>query len=385
MIPEISSLEIAHLASGDTLSIQVYKFRGKNPGQKAYLQANLHGAEIVGNAVIYQLIELLSELDETQLDGEIWLVPACNPFGTNQRSHHFSSGRYNPYDGQDWNRIFWDYEKTEEDIAAFAKTQLDLEPDEIRKNFLDRILQKFQTLRQEIESPSGVPYSDRYRYVLQSLCLDADYVIDIHSSTNRSFDYLYCFQTREESAKYFLLNYGILLNEYDGDAFDEAFLKPWLALELELTKLEKPTFFDLESWTLELGSGMEMNADSVYRGVRGIKNYLVGKEMLKISGFPLVQTASQKVEFFRKSHIKKYYAPRGGLVRSRVLLGTIVKPGKLLYQLLVLNKTGEPPEILDVCAERGGIVFDLSTNQAVNQGEYVLGLLERAESGAANP
>ncbi|OAB62417.1 hypothetical protein AY599_07510 [Leptolyngbya valderiana BDU 20041] len=64
-------------------------------------------------------------------------------------------------------------------------------------------------------------------------------------------------------------------------------------------------------------------------------------------------------------------------MRSRVALGTIVRSQQLLYQLLVLNKSGERPEIVDVCAERGGIVFDLSTNQAVNQGEYVLGLWER--------
>ncbi|MBO9999896.1 MAG: succinylglutamate desuccinylase/aspartoacylase family protein [Cyanobacteria bacterium SID2] len=376
MIPEISSIEIAQLASGDCLSIQVYKFCGATPGKKAYLQANLHGAEIVGNAVVQQLFEFFSDLDKTQLQGEIWMVPACNPLATNQRSHHFSSGRYNPYDGTDWNRIFWDYEKQIDDIEDFARTQLDFDTKTIRKNFLDRILQEFSRLTQKIDAPSSVPFDERYRYTLQSLCIDADYVIDIHSSTNRSIDYLYCFQTREESAKYFLLNYGILLNEYDGDAFDEAFLKPWLALEKQLEKLGKSTYFDIESWTLELGSGMEMNPDSVYRGVRGIKNYLTGKKMLDLSGFPLVQTLNQTVYFFSKSQFKKYYASRGGIVQSRVILGTIVKPGQLLYQLLVI--TSRSPKVVEVRAEKAGMVFDLSTNHAVNQGEYVLSIWEQA-------
>lgn len=56
MIPTISTIPLQHLASGDRLFIQVYKFIGAKPGKKAYLQGNLHGAEIVGNAVIYQLI-----------------------------------------------------------------------------------------------------------------------------------------------------------------------------------------------------------------------------------------------------------------------------------------------------------------------------------------
>ena len=47
-------IEIQSLASGDVVKIQTYRFQGANRGAKAYIQANLHGAEIVGNAVIYQ-------------------------------------------------------------------------------------------------------------------------------------------------------------------------------------------------------------------------------------------------------------------------------------------------------------------------------------------
>jgi hypothetical protein len=32
--------------------------------------------------------------------------------------------------------------------------------------------------------------------------------------------------------------------------------------------------FDLESWTLELGSGMQINLKSVDKRVEGVKNYL---------------------------------------------------------------------------------------------------------------
>jgi predicted deacylase len=114
MIPTLSTIPLLQLASGDRLALQVYRFRGAKPGKKAYLQSNLHGAEISGNEVIHRAIGFLRELDASQLAGEIWLVPVCNPLGVNQRSHHFSSGRYNIYDGKDWNRIFWDYEKTGE-------------------------------------------------------------------------------------------------------------------------------------------------------------------------------------------------------------------------------------------------------------------------------
>ena len=375
MIPVISSIPVVQLASGDRLSLQVYQFQGAIPGKKAYLQSNLHGAEISGNAVIYQLIEFLMSLDSSQLIGEIWLVPVCNPVGVSQRSHHFSPGRYNLYDGEDWNRIFWDFEKQGEDILGFAKSHIHLDADTIKVNYRKAIASSFAKELARINAPSCRPYSELYRYQLQSLCLDADCVLDLHSSTNQSLDYLYCFSSRVESAKAFLLDRAILMDEYDGDAFDEAFLKPWLALEKMLGELGSASEFDVESWTLELGSGMELNPESVARGLRGIKNYLATKGLLKIDGFPLPETAAHQVIFTPKKSVKKYYAPAGGMIQNRVQLGSFVKKGDRLYQILSFNKNGEFPSFVDVCAESDLFIFDVSTNQSVNQGEYVLSVM----------
>jgi predicted deacylase len=375
MIPTISTIPIQQLASGDRLYIQLYKFIGAKPGKKTYLQSNLHGAEIVGNAVIHQLIEFLMTLDDSHLTGEIWLVPVCNPLSTNQRTHVFSTGRFNVHDGKDWNRIFWDYEKECDDLEAFAKSQVYFEPDVIRQNYLEKIQFGFRKQLEKIQAPSGLPFSERYRYQLQSLCLDANYLIDIHSSSNQAIDYLYCFDSREESAKAFLLDYGILMNEYDGDAFDEAFMKPWLALEKNLAKLGNKIRFDIESWTLELGSGMQMNPESVNKGVIGIKNYLAKKGVLELPDLPVEGTDSHPVKLTSKSQVKKYYAPAGGMIQTRITLGSSIKAGQLLYQLISFNKKGELPLLIDVCAETEGLVFDVSTNYGVNEGEYVLSVM----------
>jgi predicted deacylase len=374
MIPTISTIPLLHLASGDQLSLQVYKFIGAQPGKKVYLQANLHGAEIAGNAVIHQLISFLIAVQETDLTGEIWLVPVCNPLSTNQRSHYFSIGRFNAYDGKDWNRIFWDYEKEGEELETFAKSQINLDPTVVRKNYLIRIKQSFDKLLEKIHSPSGVAFNELFRYQLQSLSIDADYLIDLHSSSNQGLDYLYYFCRREASAKYFLLDRGILLDDYDGDAFDEAFIKPWLALEDSFKQLGREIRFDIEAWTLELGSGMQMNPDSVEKGVRGVKNYLVQKGILATPGFPLADNAFNEMTFTSTSRITKYYAPAGGMIQSRVPLGNSVKAGERLYQILSFNKEALPT-LIDICAEQAGLVYDVSTNQAVNEGEYVLSIM----------
>lgn len=380
MLPVIETIPLRQMASGDILAIQVYKFSGSHPGKKVYIQSNLHGAEISGNAVIYQLIEFLSSIDETNLVGEIWLVPVCNPMGTNQRSQHFSPGRFSTYDGKDWNRIFWDYEKEADDLLDFAKSQVNLDVETIRRNYLAKISTKFSQNLAKINSSASVPYSDIFRYQLQSLCLDADYLIDLHSSNNQGLDYVYYFQNREDSAKYFLLDYGILLDKYDGDAFDEAFIKPWLALEAALQSLGKNIRFDVEAWTLELGTGMQIKPDSVAKGVRGIKNYLAHKGVLQLSDLMLPETLSHKIShqmyLASSSKRKRYYAIAGGMIQSRVELGTTIKAGDPLYQIISFNKEGKLPTIIDVGAESDGLVYDISTNQAVNQGEFVLSVLE---------
>lgn len=370
MNPQISTIELLKLASGDVLSLQVYKFKGDRLGKKAYIQANLHGAEIVGNSVVQQLIEYLSAVDSSQLEGEIWLVPVCNPLGVNQRSHFFSTGRFNSYDGKNWNRIFWDYEKEASNLNEFARSQRDKPVEEIRRNYLAKIKQAWAAELDRLSLPRSVPISQQYRYQLQSLCLDVDYVIDIHSSSNQAIDYTFGFRERSQSVKYLLLEYGVLMNEYDGDAFDEAFLKPWLALEQELADLGRSIQFDIEAWTLELGAGMTMNPESVARGVAGIKNYLTHKQMLPGS----VRTLNTVL--VDKQQINSYYAPTGGMVQSRLSLATRVKAGEQIYQLLSFNKQGTNPEIISICAETSGIVFDLATNQCVNQGEYVMDILD---------
>ncbi|MHC5734319.1 succinylglutamate desuccinylase/aspartoacylase family protein [Nostoc sp.] len=374
MLPVIESIVLRQMASGDRLSLQLYKFIGAKPGKKVYIQSNLHGAEIAGNAVIHQLIEFLLTINDTDLTGEIWLLPVCNPMGTNERAHHFSPGRYCVYEAKDWNRIFWDYEKEADNLVAFTKSQLHSDLEVVRRNYLTIIKQQFAKVLEKINSPGGVPYTELFGYKLQNLSLDADYLIDLHSSTNQALDYIYYFQNREDSAKYFLLDFGILLDKYDGDAFDEAFIKPWLALEACFKEFGREIKFDVEAWTLELGTGMQMNPDSVSKGIRGVKNYLVQKGVLQIPDLS-DDKKTHEMTFVSSSNRKKYYAIAGGMIQSRIELGSKVKVGEKLYQILSFNKQGQLPSVIDVCAQHDGLVYDVATNQAVNEGEFVLGIV----------
>lgn len=374
MQPVIETIPLMQMASGDWLSLQLYKFVGASIGKKVYIQANLHGAELAGNAVIQQLITWLETLTPEQLQGEIWLVPLCNPLGVNTRAHNFASGRYNPYDGQDWNRIFWDYSQVNDNLVEFARRHLDASPSAIATAYRQEILQAFQAELDILKTPAYVPVHRLYRTQLQALALDAHYIIDLHSSSNRGLTYLYYFHNRLDNARWFGLDFTILLDDYDGDAFDEAFIKPWLALEQRFQVLGRNLRLDVDAYTLELGTGMAIDPAAVQRGLQGIQQYLIRQGV--VHEIQLPQPLPETTLYTRTSQVTKYYAPAGGLIQQRVLPGTWVKPGMDLYQLLNFNKVGESPEIHYVSADLPGLIYDVATNQAVNQGEYVLALMQ---------
>ncbi len=365
--PYIRTIPLLQMASGDSIALQVYQYSGGQPGKKAYLQANLHGAEIAGNVVIHRLMDWLNTLDESEIAGEIHLVPVCNPLGVNARMHHFPTGRYSPYEGDDWNRIFWDYEKTGVQISPIKG-----DAETVVKAYRCQILDAFKAEQHRLEQPQGVSLEQRYRTVLQSLMLDADYVIDLHSSSNRGMAYLYYFPGREAGARLFSLDFGILLDEYDGDAFDESFIKPWLALERACAAAGDPLHCDVEAYTLEVGTGMKVDPLATEKSLRGVQNYLVQKGLVQTQGLP----PDPGMALYSRHQVHKYYAAAGGILQNRVEPAATVAAGDLLYEVVQFNKSGEQPRVTTVKAQHSGLIYDVSSSEVMNQGEYVLSLVE---------
>ena len=95
-----SSVQVGELATGQALTVPLYSFIGSDSSApSAYIQANVHGAEVQGNAVIYQLMTLL---EGYQVLGNITFAPLANPLGINQKSGEFTLGRFDPITGVNW-------------------------------------------------------------------------------------------------------------------------------------------------------------------------------------------------------------------------------------------------------------------------------------------
>jgi len=186
--------------------------------------------------------------------------------------------------------------------------------------------------------------------------------------------YLYYFPEREDGARLFSLDFGILLDEYDGDAFDESFIKPWLALERACKTAGNPVRCEVEAYTLEIGTGMKVDPLATEKSLCGVQNYLMRKGVVKTPAFP----SDSDMPLYSRGQVHKYYTLMGGVLQYRVEPGAKVVAGEVLYELVQFNKSGEMPLVKTVESQHSGLIYDVSSSEVMNQGEYVLSLIETA-------
>ena len=94
----------------------------------------MHGAEVQGNAVIYQLLEQLKDM---HLTSDITLVPYANPIACNQKSGEFTLGRFDPITGTNWNRMYQDNSHL---VNEFANKHLGSDIETIKSEFRQALI-----------------------------------------------------------------------------------------------------------------------------------------------------------------------------------------------------------------------------------------------------
>lgn len=161
---------IQKLPTGETSFVQAYRFQG-GAGPNIYIQANLHGPEIIGTPLIGLLIEYLKSLEH--INGSITLVPCANPLGVRESSTALD-GRWNKKSGYNWNRIF-----SVENRWSSAK-----EKDEYYRNLLDS---------------HNLSIEDKLTAVLHTIAGVPDYVIDLHCCGIETCNYVFSFPEQAES------------------------------------------------------------------------------------------------------------------------------------------------------------------------------------------
>lgn len=158
------SYKIQQLATGEELFIHTYTFSSNLSGPNIYLQANLHGPEIFGTALLGKIITFL----ETKNDfpGTITIIPCANPVAVQTTEYNSQGGRWNNQNGNNWNRIF--------EIQTPWKNR------EEEKDYYTQLLHS-----------KNLSIENTLASTLKLLSYNSDYVIDIHTTGSKNENHLF--------------------------------------------------------------------------------------------------------------------------------------------------------------------------------------------------
>lgn len=321
-------LVVAQNASGRNLNVPVYTFKSAVPGPKVYIQSSIHGAEVQGNAV---LLHILKALQNAPLKGEITLVPNCNPVGSNLKSGEYTLGRFDPVNGQNWNRA---YHYDPDLIAEFASR---IDPssniDEIKSEYRQRLS---ASIEERLNNEWGLGLAECLNLKLQLMALQADIVLDLHNGPV-STRHIYVPKYAKASAQYFNIPHVILIpNKFSG-ALDEATFCPWWSLTEALKErfANKSWDFGIEAFTVEMGSQEVIDLEAGVVDANGILSYLSYKGCFE----QVIHTPQNMPRYVvQLKDYKIMYSQFGGMVEYVAKPGQLINKGQVMAKVLNIDE-----------------------------------------------
>ncbi|MCL1074635.1 succinylglutamate desuccinylase/aspartoacylase family protein [Shewanella dokdonensis] len=357
-------LAVGELAAGQTLTVPVYQFIGSDPAAPSvYIQANVHGAEVQGNAVILQLLRYLRQHPPK---GDVTLVPLANPLGINQKSGEFTLGRFDPVTGENWNRQYLDNQLP---LPQWLSERQHYPDAELIATYRQALKANLQT---RLQSPWGVTTGQRLAYTLQLLATEADIVLDLHTGP-KSCRHLYCPEYQRHAIAEFSIPFTLLIPNLFGGAMDEAIFCPWWRLSDYLASQGRQLEVPVAAFTLELGDQELLDMTQAQQDAQGILAFLSQRGIVAESLAPAVMPRYAT----KLSNYRKFHAPQAGLVQYLVAPGSQVKQGEPLVRLLRLDLSEDAQEQL-LTAPESGIAILHFASAAVQQGTELYKIMTRA-------
>lgn len=305
--------------------IVAHVFEGDTKGPKIYLQANLHGPEVLGAALLVMLVNKLKMLKH--MAGTVIIVPVANPMGVNAVAHNAHIGRWNQIDGINWNRIFpknveW---KDRDEEKAYFKAQL---------------------------QKRNVSVQEKLAATLRLLSSGADHVIDIHGTGSDTCSHLFC---REDFSPVFEpLGAEIhLLSKIETceETFEESHVYPFRNF-LSFKNIPKACTWEVSEYGV-------IDADTLDLRFSQLENWLAslwGNKPIRITTAPKT--------FFNFTNLK---SPMAGYYSWSKKIGDSVKKGETYARVFL----PENAEVVDVKAEFPFTLIATYGIGAISDGEQI--------------
>ncbi len=282
-----SILPVQELASGETLLVHAYTYTGSTKGPFIYLQANVHGPEICGTAILMEYMRILDAMDD--MPGKITIVPCANPMAVNQVTYNSMIGRFNMQSGSNWNRIF-----TSSEFSSHEEEAL------------------YFTAKKELPSSST---ESRLAATLRSLSSGAQYVLDIHTTGSACAEHLFTHARTHADFAALGVRYHIELPDNDPvGAFDESHVIPFLK---SLPTQDLPR---VATW--EVHHHGDVAAKVVTQRLAQLTNWIKSTQVSFTSKDAATPASTKEIVVL--SNALHLYAPAGGYYSWKCAIGDTV-------------------------------------------------------------
>lgn len=347
-------IPVLSLASGDTLTANVYDFRGTKMGApSAYFQSAIHGSEVQGSLVIALLLEYFAKNPPL---GNVRLVPNGNPMGLNSKRGEYTDGRFDPVRGDNWNRRYY-LPSRELDWEGFLRRHEGKSDESTFAAFRGELK---KSLEKKSRSLTGA--AERMAVNLQLLSVEFDLCLDLHCANN-SVRHAYVAEYAQEDAAYLGIPFHLIMaNDKFGGSMDEVFFAPWTELCRRRGRGTPP----VQSFTLELGNHEEVSLGDAKKDVEVILNYLRHMGVVKGKARKTKPIRCPLADYWMLS------APVGGIVEYVAPLGKRVKKGDLLARIL---RFGKKPEFTELRSPMNGIPILHHSSAVAHEGAELYKLI----------
>ena len=356
----VESFTLPGASMGNTRTLTIHRYGDRSTPLKAYLQAGLHADEAPGFLVMHHLMERLDRLDtENAITGDIVLVPVANPIGISQWRDDWLQGRFDFWNGVNFNRSFPDLAAQ---IAEQVKTELgDSAQDNVRiiRAAVGHVL---GTLTAEDEA-------GHLKHKLLSLAYDADIVLDLHCDY-QAILHVYMGKSLWPRDRDLAAQLGaettLLADDSGVTPFDEACSRIWFQLAAIFP--DHPIPPACLAATVELRGLADLTHAMAGRDADNIVTFLTRRGLIRGEAPELPALPREATPLSGVEHIK---APCPGVVVFFKAAGDTVAAGDVVAEVINPLAGASPDRVHPIKATTDGVVFARSVDRFARPGRIL--------------
>jgi predicted deacylase len=356
----IETFTLPGASMGNTRALAIHRYGDGSAPKKAYLQAGLHADEAPGYLVMHHLMDQLDQIDaQGAIAGEIILVPAANPIGVSQWRDDWLQGRFDFWNGINFNRSFPDLATH---VAEKVRNELGHSAD-------DNIHMIRQATGQALASLTAEDEAAHLKHKLLSLAYDADIVLDLHCDYQAVL-HVYMGESLWPRDRDLPAQLGaevtLLANDSGVTPFDEACSRIWFQLAERFP--DHPIPPACLAATVELRGLADLDHDTARRDAANIVAFLTRRGLIQGDVPELPDRPCPATHLSGVEHVK---AVAPGVVVFFKTAGDNVVEGDVVAEVINPLATAADERVVPIRARTEGILFARSVDRFARPGRIL--------------